>query len=55
VSSYAEGKVFFLDAASANGFEPLPQAFRIHSRGRANRLEILVVVKKELFGFAAKG
>jgi hypothetical protein len=54
VTSQSEGNTLFLDAASAYGFEPLSQAFRIHSRGGANRLKILVVVKQELLGFAAK-
>src|SRR6266700_2826928 len=54
MSSNPEGNVLFLDAASAYGHEPLSQTFRIHSRGGANRLEILVVVKKELLGFTAK-
>ena len=54
IRSHSERNIFFLDAAGTNGLEPFPQAFRVHSRGRANRLEILVVVKQELLGFAAE-
>ena len=45
---------FNLDAAGAYGLEPFSQAIRIHSRGRANRLKIAVVVKKKLLRFTAK-
>ncbi|HSZ18631.1 MAG TPA: hypothetical protein VK770_02505 [Candidatus Acidoferrum sp.] len=54
LSAYSEWNVFFLDAASANGFQPFSQANGIHSRGGANRLEISLVFKKELLCFAAK-
>ena len=46
IGSHAEGHIFSLDAARANGLEPFPQAFRIHARGRADGLEILLVFKQ---------
>jgi hypothetical protein len=43
-----------LNAARAYGFEPLSQANRIHSRGGAHGLKVLVIVKEELLSFTAK-
>jgi hypothetical protein len=54
VGSHTERKIFFLDAASTYGFEAFSQSVRIHPGGRANILEIFVVVKKKLLCFAAK-
>jgi hypothetical protein len=51
---HTEGNTFFLDAAGANRFKTPSQAIRIHSRGRADRLEIAIVVKKKMFRLAAE-
>ena len=51
---HAERNTFFLDAAGANRFEAPSQAIRIHSRGGAYGLEVMVVVKKKMLRFAAK-
>ena len=51
---HTEGDTFFVDAAGANCFKTPSQAIRIHSGGRANRLEIAAVVKKKMFRFAAE-
>jgi hypothetical protein len=54
LSANPKGKIFPLNSASADGFEPLSQAFRIHPRGGANRVKITVVVKEKFLCFAAK-
>lgn len=50
----SEWKVLFLEPAGANDSEPVSQAIRIHSGGRADRLEIRIVVKEKLLRLAAE-
>src|SRR5580658_1743532 len=54
VGSRPEGQAFFLNATSAQALEPLSQAFRVHARGRADRLKIVIIFKEKLFGLAAE-